>query len=205
MMSEVFEEISAQRINIVDEDGKVRLALSNRARFPEGTIDGRVLQPAGARGPGILFFNEDGDECGGLIFSGDGGSRTAGAALLFDRLKQDQAVGIMYEEAAGRYGQGLFAWDRPATPITDSVDRLREIEEIADEDERRRRRQELRDSGDLGVQRLFVGRDGDGSICLMLSDSKGTPRIMIAVDEDDNPVMSMLDREGEVVWSADLR
>ena len=201
ILTEVFEEITVQRINIVDEDGKLRLALSNRAKFPEGTIGGKVLQPAGSRGPGMLFFNDDGDECGGLIFSGDKESGTAGAAFLFDRLKQDQAIGLMYDEASGHYGQGLFVWDRPDTPLSDSVDRMKEIEGIEDEEERKRKLSELRSSGEAGAARMFVGRDGDGSSLVMLMDSKGKPRIRIAVDAKDTPVIEVLDANGEVTWS----
>lgn len=200
-MAEHFDEITVQRINIVDEDGKLRLALSNKAKFPEGTIDGRVLQRAGSRGPGLLFFNDDGDECGGLIYSGDRESRTAGAAMLFDRLKQDQAVGLMYQEAEGQYGQGLFIWDRPDTPLPELVDEMQAIEKIEDEDERNRRMKEVRTSGKGGTSRLFAGRDGDGSSILLLSDSKGRPRIRIAVDADDNPVVEVLDASGNVTWS----
>ena len=200
-MADQFEEITVQRINIVDEDGKLRLALSNKARFPEGGVDGAVLQPAGSRGPGLLFFNDDGDECGGLIYSGDGGSGTAGAAFLFDRLKQDQAIGLMYQEAAGHYGQGLVVWDRPSTPLPDLVERMKKIEAIEDEDERNRKLTEMRTSGEGGASRMFVGRDGDGSSLVMLMDSKGNPRIRIAVDAEDNPVIEVLDREGNVTWS----
>lgn len=200
-MPEHFDEITVQRINIVDADGKLRLALSNAARFPEGTIDGRVVQPAGSRGPGVLFFNDDGDECGGLVYSGDKESRTAGAGILFDRLTQDQVVGLMYEEAEGRYSQGLIIWDRPDTPLTELVDDMQEIEKLEDGDEKDRRLKELKSSGKAGTSRLFAGRDGDGSSVLLLSDSEGKPRIRIAVDADDDPVIEVLDAGGNVTWS----
>jgi hypothetical protein len=200
-MSEDFEEITVQRINIVDEDGKLRLALSNRSKFPEGTMDGRVLQPSGARGPGLVFFNDDGDECGGLIYAGDRESRTAYAQLVFDRLKQDQAIGIMYQEGDGGYGQGLHVWDRPATSLVDEADRMKQIEAIPDEEERQRALAKPRESGEIAASRFFAGRAGDGSSCILLMDSKGRPRIRIAVDASDNPVIEVLDAKGEVTWS----
>ena len=48
----------------------------------------------------MLFFNEKGDECGGLSFDGNqkDGAANAGALLAFDRFRQDQTVGIQYGE-----------------------------------------------------------------------------------------------------------
>lgn len=204
-MAQEFDEITVKRINIVDDDGKLRLSISNKSQFPEGTIDGKVLQPAGSRGPGLLFFNDDGDECGGLIYSGDGESGTAGAALLFDRLKQDQALGLMYQEGGGRYGHGLFVWDRPDAPLPEYVAQMEEINSIEDEEERKRRTAELHKDGKSGASRLFAGRDGDGSSAVMLMDSTGKPRIRIAVDAQDQPVIEILDPEGEVTWSLETQ
>jgi hypothetical protein len=72
-----FEELDAERINIVEGDGKVRLPLTNHKRMPGGRMAGVELtnrdgnRPTGAgTAPtaGLLFFNDDGDECGGLIY-----------------------------------------------------------------------------------------------------------------------------------------
>lgn len=200
-MSEPIDEITVQRINIVDADGKLRLAISNKSKFPAGSIDGRELQPPGGRGPGMLFFNEDGDECGGLIFAGDGESGAAGGALLFDRLKQDQTLGMMYVEESGKHSQGFYVWDRPDTALPEFVDKVREIEAISNEDERKRRFEDFYSKGPAGAPRLFAGRERDGSSCILLMDSMGRPRIRLAVEADDNPVIDVLGADGEVTWS----
>lgn len=91
-----FEEISVERINIVERDGRVRLVLANSARQADAVMDGRVLVPGRNRPAGMIFFNDEGDEVGGLIFSGrrqDGRAR-ATASLTFDQWKQDQTVAL---------------------------------------------------------------------------------------------------------------
>lgn len=68
-----FDEIDAQRINIVEPDGKIRLTLANRERMPGGQMAGvdltacngnRVMSSNGPATAGLIFFNDDGDECG---------------------------------------------------------------------------------------------------------------------------------------------
>src|SRR5258706_11164251 len=94
-----FQELDVERLNIVEADGKLRMTISNKERVPEPIVNGKTFTGArkGAKSAGIIFFNDKGDECGGLAFSGSGEGEdiNAGAALLFDQFNQDQTVGIM--------------------------------------------------------------------------------------------------------------
>ncbi len=86
-----FDEINAQRINIVDADGTLRMVISNKNRMHPGVIGGKTVdRPRPVAG--LLFFNDEGDEVGGLTFTGReaNGTRQADASLMFDQLKQDQ-------------------------------------------------------------------------------------------------------------------
>jgi len=61
-----FEEIDAERINIV-ENGKLRLTISNNERSPGPILGGHYMKTReGKRGAGFIFFNDEGDECGGM-------------------------------------------------------------------------------------------------------------------------------------------
>lgn len=82
-------EITAERINIVDADGTLRLVISNKDRMHPGVIGGKVLQRPRPYA-GFLFFNDQGYEAGGLTLTGReaGGRRTADAGLMFDQLGQ---------------------------------------------------------------------------------------------------------------------
>ena len=87
-----FDEIDVARINIVEKDGTVKMVISNKERAPDAIIGGKAYPRQGGNSPGIIFFNDKGDECGGLVFAGDdrGGKNAAGSALLFDQLNNDQ-------------------------------------------------------------------------------------------------------------------
>src|SRR5262245_60104499 len=81
-----FAEIDVERINIVEKNGKLDMVISNGERQHPGVIDGRTLSRA--RPAGMLFFNDRGDECGGLSFNGDqkDGNASASALLAFDKI-----------------------------------------------------------------------------------------------------------------------
>ena len=67
-----FDEIDTQRINILGADGKLRLTLSNNEKSPGPIIGGKSMKSRdGKRGAGLLFFNDNGDECGGMTWHGE--------------------------------------------------------------------------------------------------------------------------------------
>src|SRR5688500_5818788 len=102
-----FDEITVGRINVADADGTLRLVISNKDRMHPGMMDGKTIdRPRPVAG--LLFFNEEGDEVGGLTFTGRevNGAGRANAGLMFDQFKQDQTIGISYSEADGRRAAG---------------------------------------------------------------------------------------------------
>ena len=68
-----FAEIDVERINVVEKDGKLKMVISNAERQHPGIVDGKMLPRETGRSAGMIFFNEKGDEVGGLIFSGNTG------------------------------------------------------------------------------------------------------------------------------------
>ncbi len=65
--------LTVERLNIVDSTGHLSLVLSNGARLPGGTFAGKEYpQSFVGRGKsaGMIFYNEGGDEVGGLIYEG---------------------------------------------------------------------------------------------------------------------------------------
>src|SRR6187397_576941 len=65
-----FVEIDVERINIVEPDGKLRMVISNRPRSIAPVYKGKEFGYAGGSRPGIIFFNDEGSENGGLTFEG---------------------------------------------------------------------------------------------------------------------------------------
>ena len=81
-----FEEIDVERINIVEKDGKLKMVISNAQRQHPGSVDGKVIPRDSGRPAGMIFFNERGDEVGGLVFSGDTGKGQYNS-LTFDKFR----------------------------------------------------------------------------------------------------------------------
>src|SRR3954467_6283508 len=65
-----FDVINAERINIVEPDGKYRLVLSNRPRSIGPIYKMKPFGYEGGGRPGMLWFNDEGTENGGFGFTG---------------------------------------------------------------------------------------------------------------------------------------
>jgi hypothetical protein len=196
-----FSEIDVERLNIIEKDGKLKMVISNSELQHPGIIDGKMLSRK--RPPGILFFNEKGDECGGVTFDGDlkDGKSSASASLTFDKFRQDQTVGIQHIEGdKGQYYAGLRVWERPDTSLGLVIDKLPAIEKMSEGAEKAAAMKELRELAG-GAERVLVGRDRDKSAVIRLSDAKGKPRIKISVDAAGTPKLEFLDEDGKVTYS----
>src|ERR671935_502917 len=66
---EKVDELTVQRLNVVDANGTLRLVISNKDRMHPGVMDGVTInRPRPVAG--LIFFNDEGDEVGGLAYSG---------------------------------------------------------------------------------------------------------------------------------------
>jgi|Deesub1362B_J571_1020462.scaffolds.fasta_scaffold00254_32 hypothetical protein len=174
------EELEVERINVVGKDDKVQLVISNLERLLDPVIAGKVLSKRkGIPAAGLIFYNDEGDECGGLV-SGRG-SRAAAAGLLFDQYKQDQIVGLTYSKSNGERQYGLKVWDRPDTPLPEVWESMRS-----------------QDANPFGALRIFIGRTSDGEALIRISDCQGKERLRIVVDEV--PRLEFLDENGRVMY-----
>src|SRR5687767_12222816 len=90
-----FDEIDVGRINIMEPDGKYRMVISNRPRSIGPIYKGKPFGYPGGGRPGMIFFNDEGTENGGLTFTGrrgaDGRYR-ASSGFSFDQFDQDQIL-----------------------------------------------------------------------------------------------------------------
>jgi hypothetical protein len=165
-----------------------------------GVIDGRTIdreRPVA----GLLFFNEAGDEVGGLTYTGRevNGTARANAGIMFDQYKQDQTIGISYTENAGRRTAGLQVWDRPDRSLGDLVEKLNAANRIADAAERAQALAAIRAAAPPAPRRLFAGKLPDRSATVALADANGKTRLALTVDADGNPRIELLDADGKVI------
>ena len=168
-----FDEIDVKRINVLDDDGKLRMVISNKDRQHPGMVDGKET-PRKREVAGMLFFNDKGDECGGLIFSKlDSGEQFV--SLTFDKSRADQTVALQHLENKEGYWAGLVFNDENIDLPT-RLAKIAEIEKLPNEADRKAAFKEMRDKGEFLVQRLAIGKGRNGSALLGMSDAKGKPQ-----------------------------
>lgn len=195
-----FEEIDVERINVVEKDGALKLVISNKARQTPVVVDGKTYGQPGERWPGLIFFNEKGDEVGGLHFGGNTGEGQH-SSFTFDKFRGDQTVALQHlEGAGGDYFAGL-SFNDVNLPTVDFLARMDAVKRLPDEAARNAALKEMRERGDFIVNRLMVGKGRDKTAFMTLADAKGRPRIRISVAADGNPRIAFLDEAGKVTYS----
>lgn len=200
-----FSEIDVERINVVEPDGKLRMVLSNRPRSIGPIYKGKPFGYPGGGRPGIIFFNDEGTENGGLTFTGSRGADgryRASSGFSFDQFNQDQILYFQYADDNGRRRTGLTIADRADVDIYDLIqerDSIRRLPEGAARDEAMRKWGEPRNGVPLFAPRIHVGRDVDRNAAVTLSDPDGRPRLRLMVDSAGTPSLEFLDERGAVV------
>ena len=192
------DELTVQRLNVVDANGTLRFVLSNKDRMHPGVLDGVTInRPRPVAG--MLFFNDEGDEVGGLTYTGtDDNGRRANAGIMFDQLKQDQTIGISYSESNGQRSAGLQVWDRSEQPLSDLIKGLNAANALPEGPERDAAVKAVRASAPAGPRRLFVGKNTDKASTVSLADGQGRPRLVLRVAEDGSSSIEFLDAAGKV-------
>ncbi len=202
-----FDEIDVERINVREPNGTLRLTISNHARLPEAVIGGKTYPLRGGSGvqsAGLIFFNDEGNEDGGLVWTGQrtpAGNR-ASANLTFDQYDQDETVSLGYGEENRHRQAGLSIIDRPDEPIQIFAESLMVIRAMGEGPEKEARMRRFRDAmmarGLMPADRLFVGKQLDKSSRVTLSDPRGRPRLRLTVDSLGGARIEFLDDAGHV-------
>jgi hypothetical protein len=191
------DELTVQRLNVVDANGTLRFVLSNKDRMHPGVMDGVTIQrPRPVAG--MLFFNDEGDEVGGLTYTGtDDNGRRANAGIMFDQLKQDQTIGITYSENNGQRSAGLQVWDRSEQPLSDLIRGLNDANALPEGPQRDAAVKAVRARAPAGPRRVFVGKNTDKASTVSLADGQGRPRLVLRVNEDGAASIEFLDPNGK--------
>lgn len=196
-----FDEIEVHRINVVEPDGTLRLVISNKASFPGIIIKGHEQPHPNRTTGGMLFFNDEGTENGGMIWGGskdkDGKTSNYGH-LSFDEYEQDQVFSIDAEQSGDKRDQSLRFNDNPDYLIGELLDMLNSTKDLPD-DQKKAARQKFFDSHPSGHTRFVIARDVDKSVAFKLKDANGKDRIVIQVAADGTPTIKFLDASGKVI------
>ena len=167
-----FTEVDVERLNVIEPNGQLVLAMANTARLPDPIQEGKTIV-TDRTGPGMIFFDGKGQEVGGLIYAtrvtADG--YAAGAHLSFDQFRSDQVVYLDYQDngsdlkAAGLY---VVDRDRGNSPRAPSA------------------------------QRIFIGSANETAM-VRLRDRGGKDRIRLSVTPEGVASLEFLDSNGAVV------
>lgn len=190
-----FDEIDVQRINVREPDGTLRMTISSMAKAPGLFFRGKEHPYPSRLAAGILFFNDEGTENGGLLFGGSKKGRFAssGGHLSFDQYEQDQVISLDQTEDHDRRRASLTFFDRPATPIPlDLIDRVNTPEGAAEFDN-------LAATGGFGYQRLFIGKTEERESAVILRDAKGLARLKLTVTSSGAASIEFMNEAGKVV------
>jgi hypothetical protein len=191
--SEIFDKITVRQIDVVDSEDRVRVQLAGE------------FGPRRADLSGLLFHNEDGNEAGGLVYSGkrdENGDINAGAILTFDQYAEDQIMAIQYAHRGDVKRTGLTISDRPDEMGENLAAFYRDFAAAKTPEERERLRAEVLPTipkEELPARRLYFGRTQRNSSTINLYDPQGRVRLKMEVGEDGVPRIEFFDDQGESV------
>jgi len=203
-----FKVINAERINIREKDGTLKAALSSSAGFNEGYR----AEHGGVKFSGLMFYNEEGEETGGLVYRGKAipGGQDADVTLTMDQYRQDQNVYLHHEEQKDAHGSriddGLTVNSRPDwTKTKQEYAIYGEMQKLTPEQQDELRLKSLQ-AGQISTRRLFFGvRRGvkesgaydDAGV--FIKNKWGRDAIKLYVDKNNKPHFEVYDPLGKTV------
>ncbi|MEM6846044.1 MAG: hypothetical protein AAF944_18090 [Bacteroidota bacterium] len=204
------KELTVERINIVNEDGTTVMAISNKQRIAAPRMNGKeypVDMIEREHFAGMIFFNENGDEVGGLVFNSDelpDGRKYGSGHLSFDRYNDNQVINLEHKENIyGLVKSGLAIYDRKGNgSFGKNLDLIREYKYDSISD---RRKEEiiseintLKKNGELGYERLFLGSENEIPQ-LTMKDKFGKERVKLFVDSTNIAKLHFFDENGNLI------
>lgn len=194
------DELDVQRINVREPDGTLRLVIADTASAPGIIIRGKEYPHPDRKAAGMIFYNDEGTENGGLIFGGEkdkDGTKESHGHLSFDAYEQDQTMALdSHQGKDGRYTRLQFN-DYPDYSILEEIQLMASIKDLP-QDQQSTRMKAFNAEHGSPTRRMVLGRDNDGSVQLAMHDLRGHPRIVMKVAKDGTPSLQMLDDKGKV-------
>jgi hypothetical protein len=202
-----FETIDVERINIVEKDGTTKMIITNVAAFPneKDSINHRPTNAKRKKRAGMLFFNEDGIECGGFIYDGrkNENGHSAGLSLTFDKYDGDQAMQLLHTDiernGERRLSSSIRFNDLPENSTQLTVAKAyEELDKITDKKIWKKTYNDYVEKGIIGItKRLEVGNLGKGRPNgMFLYDDQGHMRAMFCIDSKNNVRLEVYDEKG---------
>jgi hypothetical protein len=144
-----FNEIQTHRLNVVEPDGTLRMVISDHDLMPGVIVKGKEFSKVDRPQAGILFYNDEGTENGGLIFGGHrnekGEVEDSGVSLSFDKYgqpgqivqlagvddKDNKFAGLAINDQAHRIWVGRRADNASVVSLMDASGKKRIVMQVA--------------------------------------------------------------------------
>lgn len=191
-----FDTIDVQRINVREDDGTLRMIIAGRDHIGGIVIGDREYPHPNRTEAGMIFFNDEGAENGGLVFNGKvvAGRPVNAGSLTFDRWHQDQTIQMTSQEDGASRHAGFIVNDRPDQPMRyDQIGRLGAMTAGPAKDAA------VRDARMTGTQRVYLGSNEDRSAELSLRDADGHKRLVFRVEPGGAASVTFLDQHGRAI------
>ena len=205
-----FKEITTERINVVESTGQIRMVISNKGRSPENLVYGKPFKPPipGGNRPGMIFYNDEGTENGGLVFTGgrdSSGKYQAFGHFSFDQYNQNQVLYLSYNDENGNQNTGLHIDDWQTSPDFQNwradYKKAQKRPDGAEKDALLKKLLEPKKGVQAYAQRVFVGKDDSKTAMVILADRMGKPRLQMLVDSNGTAKLNFLDERGNITYS----
>ncbi len=201
--------LNVERVNIREHDGTIKAVLANSAAF---SSEGDRAKQGGVPFSGLMFYNQEGEEGGGLIYDGKATAhgQDAEAGLTFDQYRQDQNIYLHHEEhkngAELTIDDGLSISSRPdQSGVKAEYAAYGDLEKLP-ADERKEAKLRLLQAGKISASRVFVGnRRGVKSAVpyddagIFIKNRWGRDALKLFVDYDNKPHLEVFDSLGDKV------
>ena len=206
-----FDTITVQRINVVEPDGKLRMVMTNNNRIPGIIVNGREYTDFGNRKAkttaGILFYDAQATESGGLTFGGTKnaqGQISRFGHLGFDRYNQDQMFSIGAEDDGTNHRAEIRFIDQPNWPIQEYLDLRESIKHLPPAEQQAAIEQFSETHPPGAGTRIWLSNQNFPSLpsesknTLNLRDAEGRERARMTIGADGTPALEFLDAAGNV-------
>jgi hypothetical protein len=196
-----FDTITVHRIDVVDREGKMAMVITDHDDMPPPIINGRVFERhGGADDNGIIFYNQRGDEQGGLIWDGQrfaNGTFGSSNALSFDTVNTDQLIHVEDGDENGKTFSEVIGWNQPDYTTAGFFDLILQADALKT---RSQLQAFLAAHPNFGPKTRFVlGYGAENASQVVLADAQGRPRIKMYVTADGQAALQFLDVNGNVV------
>jgi hypothetical protein len=122
MGTQHFEHLTVKSIKVLEDNGLPRIVIANSEFSPKGIYKGKEFVDVGSR-PGMIFYNDEGTENGGLIFMDkeENGKVNHGGHMSFDRYNQDQTMTLQHIEDGDYMVTGMRIIYRSTLPLAEQL------------------------------------------------------------------------------------